>query len=74
MQRGQELNVLKGSVQTITKCKPVIFFECWSMGSHHLTNTPNTCNELMDYVKSLGYTVHKINIDGNDNYKAIPIK
>jgi FkbM family methyltransferase len=71
---GQELNVLKGGVQTINKFKPVIFFECWSVDSCHWNNIPNTCNELMEYVKSLGYTVNKINIDGNDNYEAIPIK
>jgi hypothetical protein len=26
----------------------------------------------MEYITSLGYTIRKINIDGNDNYEAIP--
>ena len=70
---GQELNVIKGGVKTITKNKPIIFFECWDINSHHWNNIPNTHNELMEYIKSLGYTINKINIDGNDNYEAIPI-
>lgn len=70
---GQELNVLKGSIKTITKCKPIIFFECWSVDSNHWNNIPNTYYELFDYIKSLGYIVNKVNIDGNDNYEAIPI-
>ena len=70
---GQELNVIKGGVKTIMKNKPVIFFECWDINSHHWDKIPNTRYELMDYVKSLGYTINKVNIDGNDNYEAIPI-
>ncbi len=70
---GQELNVIKGGVKTIIKNKPIIFFECWDINSDHWINIPNTHNELMEYIKSLGYTINKINIDGNDNYEAIPI-
>jgi len=72
---GQELNVLKGGFQTILKCKPIIFFECWDVDSIHWNNViiPNTHIELMDYIISLGYIIKKVNIDGNDNYEAIPI-
>ena len=70
---GQELNVIKGGTKTILKNKPVIFFECWDINSHHWNNIPNTHNELMDYIKSLGYNINKIYIDGDDNYEAIPI-
>ena len=69
---GQELNVLKGGFRTITTYKPMIFFECWDVKSHHWNNIPNTCVELMEYITFLGYTIRKINIDGNDNYEAIP--
>lgn len=73
---GQELNVLKGGVNTILKCKPIIFFECWSFDSPHWSNIsiPNTHYELMNYINSLGYVINRINIDGHDNYEAIPIK
>lgn len=71
---GHELNVLKGGINTILKFKPVIFFECWDINSHHWKNIPNTCNELMEYIISLGYVINKINIDGNDNYEALPLR
>jgi FkbM family methyltransferase len=70
---GQELNVIKGGRETIMKNKPVIFFECWAIDSPHWDKITNTHYELMDYMKSLGYTINKVNIDGNDNYEAIPI-
>lgn len=69
---GHELNVLKGAINTINKCKPVIMFECWANDSTHWKNIPNTGIELMEYIRSIGYTINKINIDGNDNYEAIP--
>jgi FkbM family methyltransferase len=71
---GQELNVIKGGIETILRCKPVIFFECWGFDSHHWDKIPNTHYELMDYIKKLGYVINKVDIDGNDNYEAIPIK
>lgn len=67
---GHELNVLKGGEQTILKCKPVILFECWDNESPHWRGIPNTGLELMSYIKSLGYQINKIYIDGNDNYEA----
>ena len=70
---GHELNVLKSGEQTILKYKPVILFECWDIESHHWNDIPNTNVELMNYIKSLGYQINKIDIDGNDNYEAIPI-
>ena len=70
---GHELNVLKGGVNTILKYKPVILFECWDVNSHHWNGIKNVCVELMDYIKSLGYKITKIEIDGNDNYEATPI-
>ena len=71
---GHELNVLMGGVNTILKYKPIIMFECWSLNSIHWTGIPNTYNQLMDYIKyKLGYTINKIEIDGIDNYEAIPI-
>lgn len=70
---GHELNVLKGGVDTILRCKPVIFFECWAINSHHWGGIPNTYTELMEYITSLGYKINKVNIDGNDNYEAIPL-
>jgi len=69
---GQELNVLNGGVNTILKYRPIIFFECWAIDSGHWKNIPNTHNELMAYIKSLNYIINKVNIDGNDNYEAIP--
>jgi len=69
---GHELNVLKGAINTINKCKPIIMFECWANDSAHWKNIPNTGIELMEYIRSIGYTINKINIDGNDNYEAIP--
>jgi len=70
---GHELNVLKGGVHTILKYKPVIMFECWDHNSQHWNGVPNTGVELMEYISLLGYNITKINIDGNDNYEAIPI-
>ena len=70
---GHELNVLKSGELTILKYKPIILFECWDINSHHWNGIPNTCIELMNYIKSLGYQINKINIDGNDNYEALPI-
>jgi FkbM family methyltransferase len=70
---GHELNVLKSGEQTILKYKPVILFECWDIESHHWNDIPNTNVELMNYIKSLGYQINKIDIDGNDNYEALPI-
>jgi FkbM family methyltransferase len=69
---GHELNVLKGGEETIRKSKPVILFECWDNESPHWAGIPNTSIELMNYIKSLGYEINKIYIDGNDNYEAIP--
>lgn len=31
---GHELKVLKGGIETIKKCKPIIFFECWTKESY----------------------------------------
>ena len=70
---GHELNVLKGGVNTIARCKPVIMFECWAPDSIHWNNIPNTGGELMEYIESIGYKINKINIDGNDNYQATPL-
>lgn len=70
---GHELNVLKGAIDTINRCKPVIMFECWATDSTHWKNIPNTGIELMEYIRSIDYTINKIDIDGNDNYEAIPI-
>ena len=70
---GQELNVLKGGAETISKHRPVIFFECWAINSNHWKHIPNTHTELMEYIKSLNYKINKINIDGNDNYEALPL-
>jgi len=70
---GHELNVLKSGKETILKYKPVIFFECWDNESTHWNDIPNTSLELMNYIKSLGYQINKIDIDGNDNYEALPI-
>lgn len=70
---GHELNVIRGGVETISRCKPVIFFECWDCSSTHWDGIPNTHHELMAYVELLGYVVKKVNIDGCDNYEAIPI-
>jgi FkbM family methyltransferase len=70
---GHELNVLKGGEQTILKYKPVILFECWSSNSIHWKGIVNTGVELMSYIQTLGYKINKVNIDGNDNYEALPI-
>jgi FkbM family methyltransferase len=70
---GHELNVIRGGVETISRCKPVIFFECWDSTSTHWNGIPNTHHELMAYVELLGYVVKKVNIDGCDNYEAIPV-
>jgi len=70
---GHELNVLKSGKETILKYKPVILFECWDNESPHWNDIPNTSVELMNYIKSLGYQINKIDIDGNDNYEALPI-
>jgi len=65
--------VLKGGEQTILKYKPVILFECWSSNSIHWKGIVNTGVELMSYIQTLGYKINKVNIDGNDNYEALPI-
>jgi FkbM family methyltransferase len=70
---GHELNVLKSGEQTILKYKPVILFECWDNESSHWNGIANTGIELMTYIKSLGYKINKIDIDGDDNYEALPI-
>jgi FkbM family methyltransferase len=68
---GQELNVLKGGYQTIQKCKPIIFFECWNINSHHWNHIPNTYHQLMEYITSLGYTIQPL--DQHDNFIATPL-
>jgi FkbM family methyltransferase len=68
---GQELNVLKGGIQTITQFKPIIFFECWNINSPHWNHIPNTYHELMEFITSLGYTIHPLE---DDNYEAIPLE
>ena len=70
---GHELNALKSAQETILKYKPVILFECWDIDSTHWNGILNTHIELMNFIKLLGYQINKIEIDGNDNYEAIPI-
>jgi len=64
---GQELNVLRGGIQTIRRHKPVILFECWDIDSHHWDGIPNTHDELKQFITSLCYTIHPID---DDNYLA----
>lgn len=35
---GEELNVISGSIETIKKCKPVIYYECNSVENHEKIN------------------------------------
>jgi FkbM family methyltransferase len=46
---GMELEVLKGAKDMIKECKPVLYIE---------NDRPNKSEELIDYVKSLGYIPH----------------
>jgi FkbM family methyltransferase len=46
---GNELNVLKGGIQTIQKNRPIILFEC---------NCKN--DELMDFLKNFGYRITQL--------------
>jgi len=69
---GHELNVIRGGEQTIRRCKPVIFFECWDSSSPHWNGILNTHDALMAHIASLGYVINHVNIDGCDNYEALP--
>lgn len=46
---GAEVDVLRGAAQTIARCKPVIFFECWE------DERGQRIPELFSYVREIGY-------------------
>lgn len=49
---GMEREVLQGSVNTISRCKPAIIFEAWDTDSYK-----DKKQELIDFVADLGYNV-----------------
>jgi FkbM family methyltransferase len=51
---GAELKVLKGARETITRCKPVVIFECGYGGLEFFNGTPE---EIFDFFDSLGYGI-----------------
>jgi len=53
---GFDLQVLKGSIQTIKDNNyPPILFECWKVG--YLGMTQEKHDEIFDFLKKLGYTI-----------------
>jgi FkbM family methyltransferase len=51
---GFELSVLKGGVETLKRCKPVVLVEVNGL----LKRYGHTTKELFDFMESLGYTRH----------------
>lgn len=55
---GTEINVLKGAARIIKESKPIIFIDCW-----HSDFFTTQRNELLDYIKSIGYSSKSTGFD-----------
>lgn len=54
--QGYEVNVLKGSLETIEKHRPFIFIE---VEDHNLKKFGSSESDLFDFLKNLGYSVQR---------------
>ena len=61
---GMEINVLRGAVNTIQRCRPMIIFEAW--GNDWFIEERK---KVVDFVRSLGYN---LNLNYGDNIIAMP--
>jgi FkbM family methyltransferase len=71
--QGSELGCLKGACQTIVKFKPYMFIE---IEERQLNKFGLTANELITYIKNLGYKLFRIYVDFKvtDDYICIPLE
>ena len=71
--QGSELGILKGGKNTIEKHRPYMFME---VEEKQLNLFNLTSNDLIKYIKDLGYLIYKIYIDSNqtDDHICIPIE
>lgn len=70
--QGSELGCLKGAAQTIFKFKPYIFIE---IEERQLNKFGLTSNDLISYIKNIGYKLFRIYVDSRltDDYICIPV-
>lgn len=61
---GHEEDVLRGATELIMKCRPYIFYECWTRDSFKAQR-----ESLFNYIASLGYISIPM---GADNFLACP--
>jgi hypothetical protein len=56
---GLEYEFLLGAEQSIKKNKPIIIIEIWNNNKRKLENITQTQEEVINYIKSLKYTLIK---------------
>jgi hypothetical protein len=56
---GLEYEFLLGAEQSIKKSKPIIIIEIWNNNKRKLENITQTQEEVINYIKSLKYTLIK---------------
>ena len=66
---GKEYELLKGGKNKITKYKPIIIVEIWNNNKRNLESMQTTSDEIINYVKNLGYILIK---QLGDNYIILP--
>jgi FkbM family methyltransferase len=60
---GGEFDVLKGGIETLKRCKPIVIFE-FGLGSSEFYDTKP--NELFDFCDQIGYKIYKLQDFLND--------
>ena len=66
---GKEYELLKGGKNKIIKYKPIIIVEIWNNKKRNLESMQTTSDEIINYVKNLGYILIK---QLGDNYIFFP--
>ena len=66
---GKEYELLKGGKNKIIKYKPIIIVEIWNNKKRNLESMQTTSDEIINYVKNLGYILIK---QLGDNYIFLP--
>ena len=66
---GKEYELLKGGKNKIIKYKPIIIVEIWNNKKRNLESMQTTSDEIINYVKNLGYVLIK---QLGDNYIFLP--
>lgn len=68
--QGSEKLVLQGAVNTITESKPIIVIE---IEEHHLSCFNTSGNEVLGFIRNIGYSIYRIENDYPCDHLCIPV-